>query len=102
MVPQPVTTESLIYFCLSRLKSCVRCWTKASISRNEPLSSKRSILSRAVRRPFLCCESIRSVPPPRRDLTFCSRRCCVFVCLLMFLAFHKENFCVSIKGNGYY
>ena len=44
-----------------------RCWTNASNSRKEPLSSSSSIRSRADSFPRWCCASIRSWPPPWSD-----------------------------------
>src|SRR6267142_3853019 len=66
-VPQPVTTPSPgILACLSMPKSTQRCSTNMSNSSNEPLSIRRSMRSRAVSLPRLCCASMRALPPPSR------------------------------------
>ncbi len=66
-VPQPVTTPSPgILTCLSMPKSTQRCSTNMSNSSNEPLSIRRSMRSRAVSLPRLCCVSMRALPPPSR------------------------------------
>src|SRR5689334_17306395 len=45
-------------------KSVQRCVTKRSSSTNEPSSTRKSMRSRAVSLPFLCCAAMRSGPPP--------------------------------------
>src|SRR6187431_3566111 len=62
-------------------KSVQRCSTNMSHSSKVPSSSSSSRRSRAVSLPFLCCESIRFSPPPRRAaarlLSSCSRMSCM-------------------------
>src|SRR5581483_1371185 len=61
-------------FLFIEIKIMCAVFDKASTSRKEPLSSNKSMRSRAVRRPFLCCASIRASPPPSRDLALISCR----------------------------
>ena len=63
-VPQPVTTPSPGILVFSMPKSVLRCCTKVSNSSKLPLSSRRSMRSRAVSLPRLCCASMRASPPP--------------------------------------
>src|ERR1700686_480792 len=63
MVPHPVTTPSPRMRRSSMPKLFVRCIANLSGPGKEPASSSRSMRSRAVSFPLLCCE--RSAAPPR-------------------------------------
>src|SRR6185503_1618342 len=61
-----VTTPSPGTFCVSIPKSVALCSTNMSYSSKLPGSSSTERRSRAVRRPFACCASMRFSPPPSR------------------------------------
>src|SRR5690606_20190028 len=73
MVPQPVTTPSPGILVFAMPKSVQRCSTYMSNSSNEPSSRSRSMRSRAVSLPRLCCAAIRASPPP--SFATSRRRC---------------------------